>query len=165
MAIEEAIGESLRERDASVAIAESCTGGLIGSLLTDVPGASDYFDRSVVTYSYDAKLSLGVPRELLDDTGAVSEPVAEAMARAVRDRAGVRWGVATTGIAGPTGGSEAKPIGTVYIAIAHAGEWGTGDSWAEAERYVFDGTRTEIKRATAERALSDLRSALGRTDS
>jgi len=92
MAIEETVGESLRDRGEFVAAAESCTGGLIGSLLTDVPGSSDYFDRSVVTYSYDAKLALGVPREHLDSAGAVSEPVARAMARAVRDASGVTWG-------------------------------------------------------------------------
>ncbi|WP_181690853.1 CinA family protein [Natronomonas sp. LN261] len=160
MAIEESVGESLREREAFVAAAESCTGGLIGSLLTDVPGSSDYFDRSVVTYSYDAKLDLGVPRELLDSEGAVSEPVARAMARGVRDSAGVRWGVATTGIAGPAGGSDEKPVGTVYIAIAHAGEWGSGESWCRVGRYVFGGDRTEIKRKIAHRALEDLRDAV-----
>ncbi|MFQ3284503.1 CinA family protein [Natronomonas sp.] len=160
MAIERTVGESLRGRDAMVAAAESCTGGLIGSLLTDVPGSSDYFDRSVVTYSYDAKLDLGVPRELLDAEGAVSEPVARAMARSVRDAAGVTWGVATTGIAGPEGGSDKKPVGTVYIGVAHAGEWGSGESWCQVERYVFDGTRTEIKRQIAQRALEDLREAV-----
>jgi len=160
MAIEKTVGESLRERDATVAAAESCTGGLVGSLLTDVPGSSDYFDRSVVTYSYDAKLDLGVPREPLDSEGAVSEPVARAMARAVRDAAGVTWGVATTGIAGPDGGSDDKPVGTVYIGVAHAGAWGSGESWCRVERYVFDGTRTEIKRQIAERALEDLRAAV-----
>jgi nicotinamide-nucleotide amidase len=161
MAIEESVGDALRERGEFVATAESCTGGLIGSLLTDVAGSSDYFDRSAVTYSYDAKLRmLAVPRELLDEEGAVSEPVAEAMARGIRDTAGVAWGVATTGIAGPTGGTDEKPVGTVYIGVAYADEWGTGGSWCRAERYVFDGSRTEIKRKIAEQALSDLRSAV-----
>lgn len=161
MAIEEAVGDALRERGEFVATAESCTGGLIGSLLTDVAGSSDYFDRSVVTYSYDAKLqSLAVPRELLDDEGAVSDPVAEAMARGVRDTADVTWGVATTGIAGPTGGTDEKPVGTVYIGVAYADEWGTGGSWCRVERYSFDGSRTEIKRKIAERALSDLLAAV-----
>ncbi|QLD86525.1 CinA family protein [Natronomonas halophila] len=165
MAIEERIGEVLADRGEYVATAESCTGGLIGSLLTDVPGSSDYFDRSVVTYTYDAKLEeLGVPREILDDVGAVSEPVARQMARGVRDGAGVTWGVATTGIAGPTGGTDEKPVGTVYIGVAHAADWGTGDSWCAVERYVFDGSRTEIKRKTAEQALEDLLDATGRAD-
>ena len=159
MAIEKT--ESLRDRGAFVATAESCTGGLIGSLLTDVPGSSDYFDRSIVTYSYDAKMEhLGVPREVLDDVGAVSEPVAEQMARGVRDTAGVTWGVATTGIAGPTGGTDQKPVGTVYIAISNAAEWGTGESRCRVERYVFDGSRREIKRQIAERALEDLHDAV-----
>jgi len=157
---EEQLGDALRDRGASVAAAESCTGGLIGSRLTDVPGASDYFDRSVVTYSYDAKLALGVPREFLDDEGAVSEPVARAMARGVRDRAGVEWAVSTTGIAGPTGGTDEKPVGTVYIGVARAAEWGSGDSDASVERYVFDGSRREIKSRIATRALEDLLAAI-----
>lgn len=160
MNIERAVGEVLADRGEYVATAESCTGGLIGSLLTDIPGASDYFDRTIVTYSYDAKLEdLGVPREILDAEGAVSEPVAEQMARGVRDHAGVTWGVATTGIAGPEGGSEGKPVGTVYIGVARAADWGTGDSWCSVERYVFDGSRTEIKRQIAVQALEDLKTA------
>lgn len=161
MTLAERVGEKLQRRGEFVATAESCTGGLIGSLLTDIPGSSEYYDRSVVTYSYDAKLELlGVPRETLDSEGAVSEPVARQMARGVRDSAGVTWGVATTGIAGPTGGTETKPVGTVYIGVAHAGDWGSGDSWATVERYVFDGSRTEIKRKIADRALEDLLAAL-----
>jgi nicotinamide-nucleotide amidase len=165
MEIEERVGEVLADRGEYVATAESCTGGLIGSLITDVPGSSDYFDRSMVTYTYDAKLEeLGVPREILDDVGAVSEPVARQMARGIRDGAGVTWGVATTGIAGPTGGTDEKPVGTVYIGVAHAADWGTGDSWCAVERYVFDGSRTEIKRQIAEQALEDLLDAAKRTD-
>ncbi|UIP00221.1 CinA family protein [Halobaculum sp. CBA1158] len=159
--VEERVGDALREADATVATAESCTGGLIGSLLTDVPGSSDYFDRSIVTYSYDAKLEeLAVPREHLDREGAVSEPVALAMARGVRDTAGVDWGVSTTGIAGPAGGSEEKPVGTVYVGVARRGEWGTGESGAAVERYEFDGTRAEIKAQIARRALRDLLDAV-----
>ena len=160
MSIEEHVGDCLRERGETIATAESCTGGLIGSLLTDVPGSSDYFDRSLVTYSYDAKLELvGVSRETLDDVGAVSEPVSAQMARGARDSAGTTWGLATTGIAGPTGGSDEKPVGTVYIGVAYAADWGTGDSWANVERYVFDGSRTEIKERIATRALEDLLAA------
>jgi len=159
--VEERVGDALRAADQLVATAESCTGGLIGSLLTDVPGSSDYFDRSVVTSSYDAKLEeLAVPRERLDEEGAVSESVARAMARGIRDTAGTDWGVSTTGIAGPDGGSDEKPVGTVYIGVAYAGAWGTGESDAAVERYEFDGTRTEIKAQIARRALVDLVAAI-----
>ncbi|MFC7070898.1 CinA family protein [Halobaculum lipolyticum] len=155
--VEERVGDALRDAGETVATAESCTGGLIGSLLTDVPGSSDYFDRSVVTYSYDAKLeALAVPREHLDREGAVSEPVARAMARGVRDTAGVDWGVATTGVAGPGGGTEEKPVGTVYVGVAYAGEWGSEESGATVARYEFDGSRTRIKERIARRALADL---------
>ena len=160
-AIAERVGERLRARGEYLAVAESCTGGLVGSLLTDVPGSSDYFDRGVVTYSYDAKLeTLAVDRETLDAHGAVSEPVAAQMARGIRDTANVAWGVATTGVAGPSGGSPDKPLGTVYVGIAHAADWGTGESWSSVERYEFDGSRTEIKREIAERALEDLAAAV-----
>jgi len=152
--VEERIGDALRARDATVAIAESCTGGLIGSLLTDVPGSSDYFDRSVVTYSYDAKLTeLAVSRESLDGHGAVSSPVAEQMAAGVRDTAGTTFGLSTTGIAGPEGGSEEKPVGTVFIGRACAADWGTGASYTAVSRHVFDGDRTEVKEQIARKAL------------
>jgi nicotinamide-nucleotide amidase len=157
MAIEDRVGEVLRDRSEFVAAAESCTGGLVGSRITDVAGASDYFDRSYVTYTSDAKLEeLGVPREDLEEAGAVSEPVARAMARGARDGAGVAWGLATTGIAGPTGGTADKPVGTVYIGVAYGAPWGTGESRSTVARYEFDGTRTEIKDGIAERALADL---------
>ena len=159
--VEVRVGDALREAGATVAVAESCTGGLIGSLLTDVPGSSDYFDRSLVTYSYDAKLTaLGVARESLDEHGAVSEPVAREMAAGVRDVAGADWGVSTTGIAGPDGGTPEKPVGTVYIGLAYRGEWGTGDSYTRVERHEFDGDRTQIKERIARRALSTLLDAV-----
>jgi nicotinamide-nucleotide amidase len=157
------IGEQLKEvfveRGECVAIAESATGGLVGSLVTDTAGASDFFDRSVVTYTYDAKLQeLCVSREALDEEGAVSDPVARGMARGVRDKAGTEWGVSTTGIAGPTGGTEKKPVGTVYVGVAYAGEWGTEASYSTTERFVFDGERKrhELKREFAEAALCEL---------
>lgn len=154
--IEERIGDLLRDADHTVATAESCTGGLIGSLLTDVPGSSDYFDRSLVTYSYDAKLDLGVSREALDEYGAVSEPVARQMAQRVRDTAGTTWGVSTTGIAGPSGGTAEKPVGTVFIAVAYAGDWGSQTSFATTERQEYDGSRLEIKEQIARGALRKL---------
>lgn len=159
--IEVRVGDTLRDVGETVAVAESCTGGLIGSLLTDVPGSSDYFDRSLVTYSYDAKLTaLGVSRESLDDHGAVSEPVAREMAAGVRDTSGTDWGVSTTGIAGPEGGTAEKPVGTVYIGVAYRGEWGTGASYTRVDRFEFDGSRTEIKEQIARRALETLREAV-----
>ncbi|SFF91800.1 nicotinamide-nucleotide amidase [Halopelagius inordinatus] len=159
--VEERVGDALRERGETLAVAESCTGGLVGSFLTDVPGSSDYFDRSVVTYSYDAKLTeLAVSRESLDEHGAVSEPVARQMAAGVRDTAGTDWGVATTGIAGPDGGTEEKPVGTVYIGLAYAGEWGTGDSTTTVERHVFDGDRRAVKEQIARRALETVTDAV-----
>jgi len=159
--IESRVGKALRETEATVAVAESCTGGLIGSLLTDVPGSSDYFDRSVVTYSYDAKRDvLAVNRETLDEVGAVSEPVARQMAQAVRDTANTTWGIATTGVAGPTGGSDETPVGTAYIGVAYAAPWGSGDSTTTVARYEFDGDRTTVKRHIAEQALADLLDAV-----
>jgi nicotinamide-nucleotide amidase len=110
-----------------------------------------------VTYSYDAKQALlAVSREALDADGAVSAPVAREMARAVRDTAGVDWGVATTGVAGPTGGSPETPVGTVYIAVAHAAPWETEASGCTVTHYEFDGSRTEVKDSIARQALSDL---------
>jgi len=163
--VEERLGEALRERGETIAVAESATGGLAGSLLTDVPGSSDYFDRAVVTYSYRAKRALlAVPRETLDEHGAVSERVASRMAAAVRDTADTTWGVATTGIAGPEGGTDEKPIGTVYVGVAYAGEWGTGGSTTRVERYEFDGDRRERKERFARRALGDCLAAVGQRE-
>jgi nicotinamide-nucleotide amidase len=159
--VEERVGDALLESGATVAVAESCTGGLVGSLLTDVPGSSDYLDRSLVTYSYDAKREvLAITREALDDHGAVSEPVARRMAKAARDTADATWGVATTGVAGPTGGTEETPVGTVFVGLAYAADWGTGDSWSRVERYEFDGDRLQVKERIARRALADLLDAV-----
>ena len=156
-AVERRLGRRLRESGETLAVAESLTGGLVGSLVTDVPGSSDYFDRSVVAYSNDAKLDcLGVSRESLDAHGAVSAPVAREMAQGARDAAGTTWGLATTGIAGPTGGNEAKPVGTVFVAVAYAGDWGTQESYSTVSRYEFDGDRTAIKAQIARQALEDL---------
>lgn len=159
--VEERLGEALREREETVAVAESATGGLAGALLTDVPGSSDYFDRAVVTYSYEAKRALlAVPREDLDEHGAVSAPVARRMAAAVRDTADTTWGVSTTGVAGPEGGTEAKPVGTVFVGVAFAGEWGTGTSETVAERHEFDGDRVECKEQFARQAMRDCLAAV-----
>ncbi|MFP4174900.1 MAG: CinA family protein [Halobacteriales archaeon] len=155
--VRDEVKKTFADRNEYIAVAESATGGLVGSLVTDVPGASDFFDRSVVTYTYESKMQeLGVSREALDKHGAVSAPVARQMARGVRDKAGTNWGVSTTGIAGPTGGTDDNPVGTVYVGVAYAGDWGTGASYADAERFVFDGDRRENKRNFSEAALRRL---------
>ena len=110
---------ALREHSLKIASAESCTGGLIAKLITDAPGSSAVFDMGVVTYSNEMKTKLvGVPAELLEQVGAVSPQTAKAMAEGVRKAAGADIGVATTGIAGPDGGTPEKPVGLVYIALA-----------------------------------------------
>lgn len=156
------LGDRLRGAEQTLALAESCTGGLLASTITDVPGSSDYFDRSLVTYSNEAKQELlGVSRESLDADGAVSEAVAVEMAAGVRDTAGTTWGVSTTGIAGPGGGTEEKPVGTVCIGVAYAAPWGSERSTARAERYEFDGDRAECKAQFVDQAIADLSSAVG----
>lgn len=155
--VEARLGEALRAAGDTLAVAESCTGGLVGSRVTDVPGASDYFERGFVTYSNRAKqAALGVSRETLDAHGAVSAPVAEELAAGARDVAGTDWSVATTGIAGPTGGTDEKPVGTAYVGVARAAPWGTGESSVAATHHVFDGDRGAVKAAIAEQALTTL---------
>jgi nicotinamide-nucleotide amidase len=161
----ELLGERLTERNDSLAVAESLTGGLIGSRVTDVPGASAYFDRGFVTYAYDAKRELlGVSRESLDAEGAVSATVAEEMAAGARDRADATWAVATTGIAGPGGGTEEKPVGLVYVAVAYAAPWGTEASFVRSERVVLDGDRGAVKRGAVDAALDALVRAIREVD-
>lgn len=117
--LEEVVGLLLKEKKLTIAVAESCTGGLITSRLTDVAGSSDYLERGVVTYSNAAKISLlGVPAEIIEKHGAVSEETARLMAEGVRKLAGTDLGLASTGISGPTGGSAGKPVGTVYLALS-----------------------------------------------
>ncbi len=160
-AIEQRVGEALQERNERIAVAESLTGGLIGARLTATPGASDYFDRGQVTYAYDAKRDvLAVSRESLDEYGAVSAPVAREMAQGVRDRAGTDWGVSATGIAGPGGGSDGKPVGLTYIGIAYAAPWGSEDSFTRAKRFVFDGDRDAVREASVTTVLEELMSDL-----
>lgn len=159
--IEERVGDALRQAGATVAVAETCTGGALTSLLTDVPGSSAYVDRAFVPYSYDSlRASLGVDREALDEHGVVSEPVASLLARRARDLSDATWGVSTTGIAGPSGGSDDRPVGTAYTGLAYAGPWETESSYAVAERHQFEGGRLEIKERIARAALESLLSAL-----
>ena len=116
--LEQVIGKLLQERRLTIAVAESCTGGLIADRITNVPGSSSHFERSYVTYSNEAKSAdLGVPSLLLLRHGAVSREVAEAMAACVKTKSNADIGLSTTGIAGPSGGSEEKPVGLVWIGI------------------------------------------------
>jgi PncC family amidohydrolase len=131
----------------SVATAESCTGGLIGHLLTEVPGSSAYFLGGVISYADGLKANvLGVPRSSLEQHGAVSAQVAGAMARGARRLTGADVAVAVTGVAGPGGGSAAKPVGLTYVAVADA-------RGVDVRRYAWDGDRSENKRRTARAAL------------
>lgn len=155
--VERAVGRALREADQTVAVAEGCTGGVVSALLTAVPGASDYLDRAMVPYSYDSlRELLAVSRETLDEHGVVSDAATGEIARGVRDTAKTTWGVATTGVAGPDGGSDETPVGTVFVAVAYAGPWGSGTSSVAVERYEFDGDRTAVRERGARAALSDL---------
>jgi nicotinamide-nucleotide amidase len=156
--VEREVGQALREADQTVAVAEGCTGGVLSALLTATPGASDYLDRAVVPYSYDSLRELfAVSRETLDEHGVVSDPAARELARGVRDTAKTTWGVATAGVAGPEGGSAETPVGTVFVAVAYAGEWGRNTSTVSTERYVFDGDRATVRERGARAALSELR--------
>ncbi len=162
---EATLGPLLTDREETLAVAESLTGGLVGSRVTDVPGASAYFDRGFVTYAYDAKRELlGVSRESLDAEGAVSAAVAEEMAAGARDRAGTTWAVATTGIAGPDGGTAEKPVGLVYVGVAYAAPWGTGASFVRSERFVLDGGRGAVKRGAVAAAIDVLIRAIREVD-
>ncbi len=150
----EVVGELLRRRSARVAIAESCTGGLIASRLTDVPGSSAYVQGGWVLYSNEAKVALGVAPGLIETHGAVSEPVAEAMAVAAREAAGVEFGLAVTGIAGPGGATPSKPVGTVCLALAAAPEP------PRVRRVQLPGDRERVKFQASQAALDLLRRAL-----
>ncbi|HWI18181.1 MAG TPA: competence/damage-inducible protein A [Vicinamibacterales bacterium] len=148
--LEAVTGRLLRERGWWVAFAESCTGGLATSRMTDVPGSSEYIERSIVAYSNRAKVELlDVPEELIAEHGAVSEPVALAMAAGIRKRTGVQVGVGITGIAGPGGGSEQKPVGTVCIAV----DGGEGT----VRTFRFPGGREMVKQMSANWAIDLLR--------
>ena len=152
--LEQVVGALLADRALRIAVAESCTGGLITSRLTDVAGSSRYVERSVVSYSNAAKVELlGVPEALLKAHGAVSEPVAVAMAEGIRARTPVDIGVGVTGIAGPDGGTAEKPVGTVAIAVA--APWGT-----HFRLFRFAGERDTIKFQASQSSLDMVRRAL-----
>ncbi len=137
----------LRSSGCTLAVAESCSGGLISKRLTDVPGSSGYFLLGVITYANRAKEKvIAVPEELLEQHGAVCSEVALAMAAGVRSLAGSDIAIATTGIAGPEGGTPEKPVGTVFIALV-------SPIGSEVVRHCFAGSRETIREATAEAAL------------
>ena len=147
----EVVGEKLAQQKKTIAVAESCTGGCLAKLLTDIPGASRYFTHGWVTYSNSAKTGeLGVPAGLIERYGAVSEQVAAAMSRGARERAGTDFAIGITGIAGPIGVSEQKPVGLVYISVD------SGDI-CETERFIFSHDRAFIRLITAQTALNMLR--------
>ncbi len=153
--LEAVVGRMLRERGCRVAVAESCTGGLVASRLTDVPGSSAWFQAGWVAYSNAAKVALlGVDAASIATQGAVSEPVARALATGARERGGVDYGIGVTGIAGPGGGSPDKPVGTVYVALA------VPDGSQRVRRLSLYGEREQVKFQASQAALDLLRRAL-----
>jgi nicotinamide-nucleotide amidase len=152
--LEQVVGEKLRAHGATLATAESCTGGLVAEMITRVPGSSEYFDRSFVTYSNRAKVEmLGVDEAILIEHGAVSEPTARAMAEGARARAGTTYAVALTGIAGPGGGTADKPVGLVWVALA-------GPDGTAVRRLDIPFQREQVRGLSAMAALEMLRRAL-----
>jgi nicotinamide-nucleotide amidase len=149
--LEAVVGNLLKQKKATLAVAESCTGGLISSRVTNVPGSSEYFERGVVVYSNRAKMELlGIKPELIESFGAVSAEVAEAMAQGVKKKSSTDYGLSVTGIAGPTGGSEKKPVGLVYIGLAEKNK-------VTVSKNIFSGNRDRIKFYSSQTALDLLR--------
>ena len=147
MEIEKRIGKMLKERGLKIAVAESCTGGLISSRITDISGASDYFEAGITTYSNESKIRLlNIPEDIVDRYGAVSEETAKSMAEGVKKTVHADIGVSVTGIAGPTGGTEGKPVGTVFIGLATK-------KATYVRKFFFDGNRLEIRRKTSDAAF------------
>ena len=152
--LESVVGQLLIARGQTVAVAESCTGGLLGSRITDVSGSSAYFLGGGICYTGAAKTALaGVDPQLIRENGEVSEPVAVAMATGIRERFGSTWGIGITGIAGPTGGTPDKPVGTVHIAVA-------GPHGHEHRKLLWQGPRTIIKWFSTQWALDLLRKSI-----
>jgi nicotinamide-nucleotide amidase len=157
--MEEVVGQQLLQQDLTLAVAESCTGGLIGHRLTQVPGSSAYLDRAIVCYSNQAKSELlGVPLDVIARRGAVSREVAAAMAKGVRERSHVSVGLSVTGIAGPGGGTATKPVGLVYVGLD------AGKAGRETKEFRFHGDRATIKTRSSQAALDLLRRWLLRAE-
>lgn len=151
LGLEAVVGELLRHRHLTIATAESCSGGLLSSRLTDIPGSSAYMQQGVVCYSNESKTSwLGIPATLIEEYGAVSEPVAKAMAAGIRARTSADVGVGITGIAGPGGGTPEKPVGTVAIAVSAPGD-------ERVRTFQFFGGRDLVKFQSSQAALNMLR--------
>ena len=149
--MEQVVGDMLRQKSLKIGLAESCTGGLTTHRLTQVPGSSDYVDRGIVTYSNQAKKELlGVATGVLKKYGAVSSPVAKAMAVGMRKRSSVEVGVSITGIAGPSGGTAKKPVGLVFLGI-------DGPKGSRIQRYQFWGNRKEVQLRASQAALNLVR--------
>lgn len=156
--MEEVVGRLLTAAGRTVSVAESCTGGLIGTRLTDVPGSSKYFTEGVVSYSNEAKVrTLNVSRETIETFGAVSSETAAAMAEGMRQRAGTDFAISVTGIAGPDGGSDEKPVGTVFIALADA-------AGVKTTGLVLPGDRYLVRWRSSQAALDILRRRLLRDE-
>src|SRR3990170_4297602 len=152
--IEHRVGEKLLQHRYTLSLGESCTGGLIGHRLTEVPGSSEYFLGGIIAYSYEAKERLlGVRHDTLYQHGAVSEETAQEMARGARHALGADIGLAVTGIAGPGGGLPGKPVGLTWIALS-------ARDFDRAEHYVWDGDRIINKEKSAEAALVMLKEYL-----
>lgn len=152
--LEQEILGKLKDSGKTLAVAESCTGGLIGARITSVSGSSVCFLGGIISYSNDIKEKLlGVPGEMLARHGAVSEQVAGAMAEGVQRETGSDFAISVTGIAGPEGGTEQKPVGLVYIGLAGAGD-------TVVRRFVFEGDRTTVRQSAVEAALTMLLNVL-----
>jgi PncC family amidohydrolase len=149
--LEEVVGVLLKQRRLKLAVAESCTGGLIGGRITSIAGSSEYFERGAVVYSNTAKTEmLGVPQGLIERHGTVSSEVAEAMALGIRQAAHTDLGLAVTGIAGPGGGTEKKPVGLVCVALASA-------QGVKSVEHRFLGTREQVRIRASQMALDLVR--------
>lgn len=149
--IESVVGDELKRQNKTIALAESCTGGLVAKMLTDLPGASEYFMQGWITYSNDSKIhALGVPKDVIEKYGAVSEQTAEQMAQCARNKAGTDFSLAVTGIAGPAGEKKGKPVGLVCISVA-------SDNICDTKSFILSGGRDHIRIRSAQTALNMLR--------
>ena len=152
----ERVVELLKRRGLSLSVAESCTGGMIGTLVTGIPGSSHVFWGGFILYSNEAKIKLaGVTKKTLLEFGAVSSQTVEAMAQGTRERCGTDFSLAVSGIAGPDGGTEEKPVGTVWIGLSQQGQ-------TLSRQFFFPGSRENVREKTTEEALQWLTHHIGK---